>query len=326
ARLDGCFDFIPLGNLASTLRSIQTEGSRAFYAGSLTASICQDLATAGSRISAEDLASYEAHVTEPLSTDYRGAQLYVSGNLTAGPSIIQALDELQRQWSPGGSPDADTYIAYARALRSTYEYRLNSLGEGHDGDNPGNTSHVCVADSQGNVVSLTQTIMSAFGSRVMLPGTGILMNNGMMWFDPRPGGPNAIVGGRRPLCNMCPVILKGADESVTAIGACGGRKIFPAVFQLTSFLTDFGMDVDTAVHTPRLDVSGTDQVTLMSHLEEATISRLQREFTHVVVRDNGVNPNLFALPQIIRRDRQGHASGGCFVPSPHAAVSLPASG
>ncbi|MBT3833802.1 MAG: hypothetical protein HOB98_23145 [Gammaproteobacteria bacterium] len=106
-------------------------------------------------------------------------------------------------YSPAGKrPDAEAYISYADALFSAYEDRLENLGEGPDTKVPGNTSHLCVTDSQGNVVSLTQTIMSAFGSRIMLPDSGILMNNGMMWFDPRPGGPNSVLGGRRPLCKL----------------------------------------------------------------------------------------------------------------------------
>ena len=53
------------------------------------------------------------------------------------------------------------------------------------------------------MVAVTTTLMSSFGSRVVMPESGVLMNNGMMWFDPRPGAPNAIAPGKRPLCNMC---------------------------------------------------------------------------------------------------------------------------
>ena len=63
-----------------------------------------------------------------------------------------------------------------------------------------------MVDRAGTMVSLTQTLLSVFGSKVISPSTGILLNNGIMWFDPRPGRPSSIAPGRRPLSNMCPVI------------------------------------------------------------------------------------------------------------------------
>jgi gamma-glutamyltranspeptidase/glutathione hydrolase len=224
-------------------------------------------------------------------------------------------------------PDAAAYGAYAAALLTSYAHRLEHLGEGPNGRavvpdaaTPTNTTHICVADAAGNVVSLTQTIMSGFGSRIMLPGSGILMNNGMMWFDPRPGGPNSVAGGRRPLCNMCPVIAQ-TDGTTTALGACGGRHIFPAVFQLLSFLIDYRMEVDAAVHQPRLDVSGTDQVTLMEQLAPDVLALLEASHPDTQRRPNGVAPNFFALPQVVQRHADGSATGGAFIPSPHAKVS-----
>ena len=316
ANLEGNLNRLRLGQLASTYRILQNEGPEAYYRGKLASSIVADLAEVGSRITLTDLENYTASISEPLTADYRGSRFNVSGPLTAGPSIIRALDYLQENMSPGRSPDGSTYVAYANALLQAYSHRLTNLGEGA----AGNTSHLCVADNFGNVVSLTQTIMSAFGSRTMLPQTGILMNNGMMWFDPRPGGPNSVVGGRKPLCNMCPVIVQGGDNSVTAIGACGGRKIFPAVFQLTSFVADFGMNVNDAAHQPRLDNSGTEEVTVMDHLDPAHIEALKRHFPELRVQPNGVSPNLFALPQIVHRSADGGMEGACFIPSPHARV------
>ena len=108
------------------------------------------------------------------------------------------------------------------------------------------------------MVSMTSTLLSTMGSRVVLPGTGVLLNNGIMWFDPRPGQANSIGPGKRPLTNMCPVILRDAEGRPTlAAGASGGRKIMAAVFQLASFVADFAMSPQDAGHQPRIDVSGT---------------------------------------------------------------------
>jgi len=267
------------------------------------------------------LAEYDVSIVDPLSFDYRDARVSVAGDLTAGPSLKLALEGLSKRLQPGAEPGADTYAAYANSLLDSYAFRLANLGEGApEEQGKGATSHIAVADKFGNVVSFTQTIMSGFGSHIMLPGSGILMNNGMMWFDPRPGGANSVVGGRRPLCNMCPVIVEKGDGSRFAVGACGGRKIFPAVFQLTSFMVDYGMSPDAAVHTPRVDVSGTDQVTAMDSHDPAVLNHLIEQFPHLVVRPNGVSPMFFALPQLVERAADGQMMGGCFIPSPHARV------
>ena len=328
ANIDGVTRTLELGRLATTLRQLQHEGAQAYYAGSLADSIAADLQAVGSRITTADLADYSATIAEPLSFDYRGSTVHVPGNLTAGPSLEFALNALAHTLhlednDSRGTPNPATYAAYADALLGSYSYRLEHLGEGPESPDiatPTNTTHICVADAAGNLVSLTQTIMSGFGSRIMLPDSGILMNNGMMWFDPRPGGPNSVAGGRRPLSNMCPVIAQ-SEGTTTALGACGGRHIFPAVFQLLSFLIDYRMDVDTAVHQPRLDVSGTDQVTLMEQLAPDTLTLLESAHANTRRRPNGVSPNFFALPQVIQRHVDGSAMGGAFIPSPHAKVS-----
>ena len=321
ADIEGNIKTLKLGHLAETYRRLQQAGPEDYYQGEVGANLIRDLTAAGSKITTRDLVEYEASITEPLSLNYRDASLFVPGNLTAGPSIVQALSFLGSAPQPDQSfPDATCYLDYADALLRTYQHRLENLGEGSG--LPTNTTHICTADRQGNVVSLTQTIMSGFGSRIMSPRTGILMNNGMMWFDPRPGGPNSVIGGRRPLSNMCPTIVKQADDSIFAVGACGGRKIFPAVFQLVSCLVDFGMDIDAAVHQARLDVSGTNMVTLMADMDPQIIERLRAHYPQTRIRPNGVSPNFFGLPQIVQRKSDGSFSGGCFIPSPHAKVAV----
>jgi gamma-glutamyltranspeptidase/glutathione hydrolase len=120
---------------------------------------------------------------------------------------------------------------------------------------------------------------------------------------------------------MCPVIGVKDNGNVFAAGACGGRKIFPAVFQLVSFLVDFKMSTGDAAHQPRLDVSGTDLVTMMDSMDEGIIAAMEASFAETRVRPNGVSPNFFALPQLVEREASGAASGACFIPSPHARVS-----
>src|SRR3546814_1094982 len=93
------------------------------------------------------------------------------------------------------------------------------------------------------MIAVTQTLLSSFGARVVSPSTGLLLNNGVMWFDPEPGKPNSLAPGKRCLMNVCPLIGEthpgnggNGGGRRFALGASGGRKIMPAVAQLASFL------------------------------------------------------------------------------------------
>ena len=143
-----------------------------------------------------------------------------------------------------------------------------------------------------------------------------------MWFDLLPVRTNSILGGKWPLCNIFSVIPQAQDGSHTAIGTCAGRKIFPAVFQLATFVSDYDITIDEAIRYHRLDVSGTDQVTVMTHTDEAIIRKLANRFPSLIIGPSDENPNLFALPQIIQREASAKLTEGCFVPSPHSKVSV----
>jgi gamma-glutamyltranspeptidase/glutathione hydrolase len=329
ADIEGEMWALPLGELHQTYRHLQLHGPDSYYTGSLAENVCHDLNSVGSKITPTDLAQYQANIATPLMKNYRGSEVFVAGNLTAGPSLMHALDHLEKNYTPdskASSLQPAQYESFANGLLSAYDYRLKHLGAGPDKKTSENTTHICVTDSEGNVVSLTQTIMSGFGSRVMLPQTGILMNNGMMWFDPRPGSPNSVEGGRYPLCNMCPTIVKkpansSTEKSVFAVGACGGRKIFPSVFQLVSFMVDNELSVDEAVHRPRIDNSGSEVITIMDSMPAEIVDTLMKKFPLSRSRPNGVSPNHFALPQLVEQIPNELNAGGCFIPSPHAKVS-----
>ncbi len=149
------------------------------------------------------------------------------------------------------------------------------------------------------MVALTSTLLSSMGSRVVLPGAGILMNNGVMWFDPRPGRPNSIAPGKRPLTNMLPVILRdGGGRPLMAAGASGGRRIMAAVLQVTAFVAGFGMTPEAAAHQPRIDVSDPLKVTADSRLEREVLRALEADGP-IEIADNGVLPINFACPNLV---------------------------
>ena len=117
------------------------------------------------------------------------------------------------------------------------------------------TTHLCVMDGEGNAVSITNTIMSGFGSGIIPKGTGVIMNNGMMWFDPVQGRINSIAPGRLPLNNMTPALVLDGDGVRMAVGASGGRRITNCVTQQIVKVLDFGMGPQAAIDSPRVDCS-----------------------------------------------------------------------
>ncbi len=172
----------------------------------------------------------------------------------------------------------------------------------------GSTTHLSVIDRDGVTVSLTQTLLSAWGSRVVVPSTGILMNNAMMWFDPEPGRPNSIAGGKRPLSNMAPAVLIGSDGSSAAIGASGGRRIMNCNAQIAMHLIDDGMSMQQAVSTPRIDRS-TPALIVSSRFPESTVESLRRLGHVVEQREESHMFSEFASPACVRFDGQEFTGG-----------------
>jgi gamma-glutamyltranspeptidase/glutathione hydrolase len=292
---------LKLTGLAGTLRKLQRNGPRDYYEGEVAASIVKDIAALGGIIDAHDLRNFHARIVAPLELDYRGARIAVAGGLTAGPSIARVLTALKEQDFSAGSPGSAAFVAYAHALRDAYAERLATMGESDDSKNPGCTTHFNVIDRDGNMVALTQTLLSVFGSRVVLPDTGILMNNGIMWFDPRPESPNYFAPGKRPLTNMCPLIARRGDHGWFALGASGGRKIMPAVMQITSFLADHGMTLEDAFHQPRIDASGGETVGVDPRHPDEVQKALAEKFS-VNLTELVVYPTNFACPSAVLRD------------------------
>ena len=117
------------------------------------------------------------------------------------------------------------------------------------------TTHLCAMDVQGNAVSLTNTLMSGFGSGIVPKNTGVVMNDGMMWFDPIPNRVNSIMPGKFPLNNMTPALVLDDSGVRLAVGASGGRRITNCVTQLIAKVIDFGMGPQDAIDSPRVDCS-----------------------------------------------------------------------
>ncbi len=292
---------LKLSGLAATLKKLAASGRRDFYEGEIAAGIVKDVKAMGGVLAAEDLRRFQACVVEPLLTEYRGVGLALAPGLTAGPSMRRALHGLRHERFRRDGPHADAFLAYARVLREAFSERLANMGETAGEPTPTSTTHLNVIDREGNMVALTQTLLSVFGSKVVLPSSGILMNNGIMWFDPRPDSVNCIAPGKRPLTNMCPVIATRGGKPWFAIGASGGRKIFPAILQISSFLIDHEMNLEDAFHQPRIDASGGDVVTVDTQMPGVIRNALADEFPVEPV-ELLVYPTNYACPSAVLHD------------------------
>ncbi len=286
--------------LARTLKAIATDGAEVLYKGALAKSIADDVQALGGYLSTEDLSSVKAVERKPLEFRYGKETLYVLPELTGGPTLYLAFQHLAANGGKvGQEPDGARFVAYAKALEHAWEDRFRRMGDAGERSIPTSTTHISVIDRHGNIVTLTQTLLSLFGSRVVLPTSGILMNNGINWFDPRPGGPNGLAPDRRGLSNYVPTIMTNSEQAI-GIGGCGGRRIIPAVFQLLAMVADFGFDLDRAFHQPRVDVSGGSGVSVDRRLPEATKQALAGAMD-AVWAEPVVYPMPFTIAGAVRR-------------------------
>ncbi|MEW6356450.1 MAG: gamma-glutamyltransferase [Planctomycetota bacterium] len=277
---------IRLPGLAKTLQRIAEEGWTVFYKGDLAGRIAEYVRSNGGILAAKDIENYEARIVEPYTIQYRDVQISTPPLPSGGASALQMLNILSgfnlTQWDRE-SPElihllAETFKAVWKVRLEQFgdpdfvdvdiEHLLSSehaalLREQIRADLPAEapkqvskgpaacTAHVCVMDNRRNAVSLTTSHGMAYGSLVTIPGLSIVMNHGMCQLDPRPGRPNSIASGKRPLNNMNPMMVHKEGKPLLIAGAIGGRYIPGAVAQLLVNLLDFGMSPGLALDVPR---------------------------------------------------------------------------
>jgi gamma-glutamyltranspeptidase/glutathione hydrolase len=178
------------------------------------------------------------------------------------------------------------------------------------------TTHLTVVDRDRNVVALTSTLGELFGSGWMARGTGVLLNNGMTWFDPEPGHLNSIEAGKRILWAPSPTIVLRDGRALLGLGAPGGRRIMSAVVQSLVNLLDFGAGIQDAVTAPRVHCEGPTteaEARLAPSVRQALADRGHR----LKVLEETSTSFSFARPNGILIDPQNRLHGGVnqFVPA-----------
>jgi gamma-glutamyltranspeptidase/glutathione hydrolase len=277
---------------AATLRIIAAEGPATLYGGALGRRVVEHMEREGGLIALDDLATYATVERAPVRGSYRGFEVIGAAPPTGGGiHLVQILNILEGSDVAGlGYGTADGIHLVAEALKIAFADRAAATGDpafvdvpvarlvakeyaaarrdeidmakaaapraGVPAAGPPHTTHLTVADGDGNVVAATQTINSLFGSKAMVPGTGLLLNNTMALFDPHPGHALSVAPGKRMTSSMAPTILLRDGRPRAALGLPGGVRIFASVLQALLNLIDHGMSLQEAVEAPRVFTQG----------------------------------------------------------------------
>ncbi len=255
----------PSPDLTRTLARLSTAGWRDFYDGELGRAIADFVASQGGILTRADMAAFEPRVTEPFSGAYGAAVIHTAIAPNGGYSALEALSDFASDPAPA------YWERWAAVLPRMWRRRLGPTGAGAS---PHGTVHVAAADSEGNLVSMTISQGGLFGSCLAVPGTGIILGHGMCRFDPRPGRSNSPGPGKRPLNNVCPMIVRLPGRDV-AIGARGGRRIVSVAPQFVQRIVDEGATAYQAAAAPRLHTLTGDPLEVSANFDPAARSALE---------------------------------------------------
>jgi len=207
------------------------------------------------------------------------------------PATAQAvLETLRIAWNDrltllGDPSEADVPIArllsddYARQSAERVEKAVRDqkpVAAATDGRSAHGTVHLSAVDSQGMMVALTLTHGNSFGACVTVDGLGLILGQGMSRFDPRPGKPNSVGPGKRPLHNMCPCVVLRDGKPLYCLGAVGGRRIPNAIFNVLAHLVGRGESLEDAVAAPRLHTEGDQNLTAEAAWPKSSLERLEK--------------------------------------------------
>jgi gamma-glutamyltranspeptidase / glutathione hydrolase len=239
-------DKIRQPELADTLERLGTDGPRPFYRGDIARAVADWLVDRAGLLTPEDLEAYGVVNREPIIAPYRGREVLLNPPPSAGGTLIAfALDLLERDGHATPTTDRLVEVMEAAQAHRTPEF-LASLG---DTRTLGSTTHISVLDADGRACSVTSS--NGEGAGVIVPGTGIHLNNMLGEQDLNPLGFHKHPPGRRLPSMMSPTVVlrDGAPELV--LGSGGSNRIRSAILQTVVNVVDRGMDVERAVRSPR---------------------------------------------------------------------------
>ena len=275
--------------LANTLRLIAQTGPAGFYEGRTAEAIVAISRDKGGTMTLADLAEYKPHWVDPISTTYRGWEVYEIPPNTQGIAALIMLN-LMEQYpiAEYGFHDPRALHVMIEAKKLAYADMIRYVGDPFFGDAPveallgkahakarsglidparaadnvqpselagvttakGETIYLCVVDSDGNIVSLIQSLYSAFGSGLVAPDTGVMLHNRGSLFTLEPGHPNELAPRKRPLHTIIPGFMSKGDVKI-GFGIMGAFNQAQAHAQFVANIVDYGMDIQEALEAGR---------------------------------------------------------------------------
>jgi gamma-glutamyltranspeptidase/glutathione hydrolase len=301
-------------DLADMLQALADKGRvDDFYKGRIAETIAAAFQKNGGLVTAQDLAAYRAMEVAPLALDWQGHTVHTPPPTAGGLTVLQAIAILKElRWPDRDPKDPAAVQARVEALRIAWDDRLRLLGDPKHADVPverllsekhvrqcaervraavrdnkpvdtrsdgrpaGGTIHLNAVDAAGMMVALTLTHGNGFGAQVTVDGLGLILGHGMSRFDPRPGRPNSVAPGKRPLHNMCPTVVAKDGKPVLALGATGGRRIVNTVCDVLAYRLGEGRPLADAVKAPRLHTEGGLDLTLEKDWPPAVAGRFKQ--------------------------------------------------
>ena len=328
-------------DLAQSYEKLAQRGSDLFYKGDIAKAIVAAVQNQDGIFELSDLQSYQAKIRKPVVGSYRGYQIISAAPTTGGGThLIELLNIMEgfdvRKLGHNSAqlihifteamkfayadkslntadPDfydvpVDSFINknYAKRLRE----KINQNKASFDYTPPeliptesNSTSHLSIIDEQGNIVALTQSINNFFGSGIVVPGAGILLNDHLSDFDDDPGKPNSIAPYKRPTSSIAPTIILKNGKPFMSLGTPGGTRIISALAQIIMNVIDFGMSMDDAIEAPRVHCL-TKILHVEGRIDQQVIETLKSMGHKIEVHPNF--DNYFGGAQGILRDSKSH--------------------
>jgi gamma-glutamyltranspeptidase/glutathione hydrolase len=312
-------DLFAFPELAGTLERYAEDGAETFYRGELARTISDFVVGRGGYIGPGDLASYEPIERKPVETAFRGTEVLTNPPPSSGGILISYCLGLLERLGPRSGPEQLVAAMEAANDRRDLAFAESLYEEGMEvgfldpigldlaaADLLGSTTHISVLDADGNCASVTCS--NGSGSGVLVPGTGVILNNMLGEEDLNPTGFHLIAPGRRVPSMMAPTVVLRDGEIVLALGSAGSNRIRSAILQTVVRAIEQGFSVDVAIEAPRLHFEQ-GVVQTEPGIDEEALERIEARGL-AVARRPAINLFFGGVQAVARDPRTGELSGG----------------